>query len=136
MSFAEAVATLPAALRLWVLWLTVVMVAAPLILLLWRQTRQAGAVIAGANLAVAVAMHALHAAVGMVRLLGLPHVLIWASLLVWGVARLRRGPAPPVPRVALAVFLLSIAVSLVFDVVDVVRWLLGDRAPVTGAAAG
>jgi hypothetical protein len=135
MSFAEAVATLPDAVRLWVLWLTIVMVAAPLILLVWSETRVAGAVVGLANLAVAASMNGLYAAAGFVRLLGLPHVLIWTPLLVWGLARLR-GPAPPLPRAALAAFLASIAVSLVFDYVDVARWLLGERAPMTAAAGG
>lgn len=136
MTFAEAVATLPDALRLWVLWLTVAMAATPLLLLIWRETRRLGAVIAAANVLVAVAMHALHAQIGFVRLLGLPHVAVWTPLLWLCVARLRRGVAAPVPRGALAVFAASIAVSLVFDYVDVARWLAGERAPMTPETGG
>ncbi|SLN66960.1 hypothetical protein ROJ8625_03414 [Roseivivax jejudonensis] len=134
MSFADAVATLPDAVRLWVLWLTIMMVAAPLVLLIFGESRRAGAVILVANVAVAVAMHLLYARVGMVRLLGLPHLLIWGPLLVWLSGELRAVSWRIVPRVVAMIFALSIAVSLIFDAIDVVRWIYGDRGALTGAA--
>lgn len=131
MSFSDAVTTLPEALRLWVLWLTLMMIAAPAVALVFRATRGAGLVLLATNAAVALAMHLLYAEVGFVRLLGLPHVVIWTPLAVWLALRLRRPGTPGVPRAVLAVFLVSIVVSLVFDYADVIRWLAGDQAPMT-----
>lgn len=127
MSFSEAVATQPDMLRLWVLWLTVAMIAAPLILLVFRPSRRAGLVTLLANVAAALSMQWLYGQVGFVRLLGLAHVVFWVPLLAWLLPKLRAG-WPAVPRAALTVFLLTIGVSLVFDVADVIRYIAGDRS--------
>lgn len=132
MSFSDAVATMPALLRLWVLWLTIVMIAAPLILLAWQQTRRDGVVILAASVAVVVSMHWLYAQVGFVRLLGLPHVLIWTPLAVYLALRLREGIVPALPRIVIWIFLASILISLAFDYTDILRWLLGERGAMTG----
>ena len=137
MSFPDAVATQPDALRLWVLWLSVVMIAAPLVLLAWRATRRDGMVTLGAAVAVITGMQALYAQVGFVRLLGLPHVLIWTPLALYLAVRLRQGDLPRVPRVAMVILLASIGVSLVFDWIDVARYLLlGQRESLIPDGAG
>jgi hypothetical protein len=127
MSFAEAVQTMSVPLRLWVLWLTVAMVMAPLVLLLFRGARRDGLVVLASTVAVMVSMQLFYQAVGFVRLLGLPHVAIWGPLAVWLAFRLGDDALPRPARVVLGVFLLTICVSLVFDVIDVVRWFAGDR---------
>ena len=132
MSLADAVATLPDHLRLWVLWLTVVMIATPLILLAQRDTRRDGIVVLAASVGVIAFMHWLFAQVGFVRLLGLPHVVIWTPLAGYLWLRLKDPALRALPRVAMAVLLVSILVSLVFDYADLIRWLAGDRAPMTG----
>lgn len=128
MSFADAVQTLPAALRLWVLWLTLAMVAAPALLLAFRATRRDGLIVLAATVAVMVGMQAMYQAAGFVRLLGLVHVVIWGPLAAWLAWRLGTAALPRPARAVIAVFLLTISVSLVFDVIDVARWLAGDRA--------
>jgi len=136
MSFSEAVATMPDLLRLWVLWLTVVMIAAPVVLLFYREARGMGAVILAASLAVMIAMHLLYAQVGFTRLLGLPHLLIWGPLAVWLAVRLVRSDLRAVPQWAAGIFLASICISLVFDAVDVARYAAGERTPMTEATGG
>lgn len=133
MTFSQAVATMPEGLRLWVLWLTVAMIVAPLVLLAFRGTRRDGAVILVANVAVAVTMHWLFAAVGFVRLLGLPHVVIWTPLAIHLVVRLRDGVRPRVAQGVMAAFLVTICMSLVFDWIDVLRYAAGDRGALTEA---
>jgi len=128
MSFAEAVQTMAVPLRLWVLWLTVAMVATPLLLLIFRATRRDAAIVLASTVAVMVSMQVLYQAVGFVRLLGLPHVVIWGPLAVWLASRLRNAALPRPAPVVIGVFLLTIGVSLVFDVIDVARWVAGDRA--------
>jgi len=133
MSFADAVETLPPAIRLWVLWLTVWMVLAPLAMMAWRETRVPGRVTLGVNLAVAASMHLLYEHVGFVRLLGVVHLVFWTPLAVWLAMRLGRPFLPALPKIAGLVFLVSITVSLAFDAVDVARYALGERAPITDA---
>jgi len=132
MSFSEAVATMPDAIRLWVLWLTIVMVVAPVALMVDRTARREGLVVLVSTVAVMVSMQALHAAVGFVRLLGLPHVIVWTPLAVWLVRRLRVAPLSRPAQATIGVFLASILFSLVFDFADVARYLAGDRAPMAG----
>ncbi|MEO1000023.1 MAG: hypothetical protein AAFW69_05390 [Pseudomonadota bacterium] len=132
MTLGEAIGELPYWVRVWVGILSVVVMAVPVILLIWRETRVMGIVILAANVVMSLTMQALYGEAGFVRLLGLPHLVFWTPLLVWAVLRLRRGIAAPVPRVAIGVFAAVVAVSLAFDTVDVARWLLGERAPIVG----
>lgn len=136
MTFADAIAGQGPVLRLWVLWLTIIMLAAPVVLLLFRGTRRDGVVGLAAAFAVMISMQWLYTQVGFVRLLGLPHVLIWTPLAIYLLVRLRTGRMPAPARAVTWVFLLSILVSLAFDYVDVIRWLLGERgALLAGGAA-
>lgn len=74
-------------------------------------------------------MMALHAVVGMVRLLGIVHVVFWTPLAVY--LWRRRGSWRVKDTLAgkwLVVLFATILVSLAFDYTDVVRYLLGDRS--------
>ncbi len=127
MTLTEAIATQGPVLRAWVAWMGVAMVATPLILLAFRDSRRDGIVAAGALVANLMFMQWLYAQVGYVRLLGLPHVLIWTPLALYLWLRLRQGGLPRIPQIAAAVFLVTMLISLAFDYVDVARWLLGER---------
>jgi hypothetical protein len=127
MTLADAIATQGDVLRFWVLWLTTVMLAAPLLLLVFRETRRDGIVGLAAALAVMVSMQWLYTQVGFVRLLGLPHVVIWTPLALYLLVRLRTGRMPAAARAVTWGLLVSIVVSLAFDYIDVIRWLLGER---------
>ena len=128
MTLSEAIATQGPALRIWVAWMGVAMVATPVILLAYKDSRRDGIVAAGALVANLMFMQWLYGQVGYVRLLGLPHVMIWTPLAAYLWLRLRQGDLPRLPRIAATVFLITMLISLVFDYVDVARWLLGDRA--------
>ncbi|MDA0703897.1 MAG: hypothetical protein O3A96_11775 [Proteobacteria bacterium] len=128
MTFGEAIAQWPDHLLLWIMWLLTVMVAAPLVLLAFREARRAGFVLLATNLLLAVVMHYFYKQVGFVRLLGLPHIVIWTPLLIYCIRRLRRGGLRDFPRGALLVFSLTLTVSLVFDYIDTARYLLGETA--------
>jgi len=127
MTFQEAIATEPALLRLWIIWMMIALIATPLILLVFRQSRRDGLIVLGVSLGTMVFMQWLFNKVGYVRLLGLPHVLLWTPLAVY--LWLRLGGLSGIPRVTVLVFLVTISISLVFDYIDVARWLLGERAP-------
>lgn len=127
MTFAAAVQTMATPLRLRVLWLMIAMVAAPLVLLVFRANRRDGVVVLASTLAVPVSVQALYHAMGFVRLLGLAHVVIWGPPgRVAGAATAGRCAAAPGTGV-MAVFFVTICISLVFDVIDMARWLAGDR---------
>ncbi len=73
---------------------------------------------------------------GMSRLMSVPHLLAWIPLLVWLLLRINAEPPLAGAELALAVALIAInGLSLVFDVIDSLRWLRGERE-VPGAAAG
>lgn len=70
----------------------------------------------------------LYAQVGYVRLLGLPHVVLWTPLVIawWKTRAQWRVKETIIGKWILAVFVTMI-ISLVFDYADVTRYLLGER---------
>lgn len=129
MTLQEAIAAQPLWVNIWVNWLLVSAFALPLVLLIWPQSRLIGIVTALASVVAGTGVGWMFDAMGYVKLLGLPHLVIWGPLLVWLIAQVRRGHLPVWPQRILWVIVASIAVSLVFDVVDVLRYMLGARAP-------
>ena len=136
MTFEEHVALYPPLLQFWILWLMLILMVTPVLLLLSKDTRRDGLVVAGVAVLSAIAMQWLFSQVGFVRLLGAVHAVLWTPMLVYLVARFRKGAFVGFRRTAMLVFLATVVVSLVFDYADVARYLMGDRAPVTGPANG
>lgn len=108
-------------LQAWVGWMMLVNTAS-LFFLRYREARWVLAVWIG-NV---ITMMALYEAVGYVRLLGLSHVLWWTPLLVYLVAVRERFAGNGVFGWWARVLLVTIAVSLVIDYIDVVRYFMGD----------
>lgn len=133
MSFSEAVATQGPILRLWVRWMTLLMVGTPLLLLIHKSCRREGAVPLAAAIANISLMMWLYGQMGFVRLLGLPHLLIWTPLAVHMRLMLRNHRMPRLPGLASWTYLITIIISLVFDYIDVARWLLGERGSIPPA---
>ncbi|GMG84258.1 hypothetical protein LNKW23_34730 [Paralimibaculum aggregatum] len=134
MGLADAIATLPDWVRLWVLWLNIATLGSFAVLALRRATWIEAAAILLANLAMVPVMRWLYAELGFVRLLGLPHLLFWTPLAIFLLLRLGRGVPGP-QRQVLWIYLASIGLSLAFDAADVIRYILGERAsmiPPTG----
>lgn len=71
-------------------------------------------------------MSGLFAAFGFTRILGLSHVLVWTPLLVYLWRRSSGAPAGSAFTTWILALFVSNAVSLLFDYVDVARYLLGD----------
>lgn len=110
-------------LQAWIYWMMLVNTAS-LAFLRHREARW----VLGVWVGNVITMMALYEAVGYVRLLGLSHVLWWTPLLVYLVAVRQRfamgGAFGWWGRALLA----TIAVSLVIDYVDVIRYQMGDGA--------
>lgn len=68
---------------------------------------------------------------GFTRLLGLGHILFWTPTLIYIVTVRGRGVyARTLFAKWMFIAALVIGVSLVIDVVDLLRWLLGERAAI------
>lgn len=128
MTLTEAIATQPA----WVqIWLNVLFAGAyllPLALLVWAPSRRAGIITVLASVLAGAGVYWLFSQMGYVRLLGLPHILIWTPLLVYQWGQVRRPDMPRAPRMILYAVMAVMLVSLVFDYADTARYILGDRA--------
>ncbi|MEO9819235.1 MAG: hypothetical protein ABJQ34_21825 [Paracoccaceae bacterium] len=132
MTMQEAIALQPA----WIgLWLNVLLLCAfilPVTLVIWKQTRLAGIVTVVASVVAAFATGMLYNQVGYVKLLGLPHIIFWTPLVFFLVTVWRKPDLPKIPKVILTVVMGAILISLAFDYVDLLRYLLGERTPLEG----
>jgi hypothetical protein len=85
-------------------------------------------VVLGTGLLAATIMTVLHAKLGYVRLLGIGH-FVWIPMLIWLVFR----PGHILEGTLFYGWLLTLiamdTVSLLVDIVDLVRYLRGDRTP-------
>ena len=133
MSFWDAVMAQPPLITYWVFWLTFITAASWVILLFSRQTRIDAIILFLVSVAVTVWMQWIHATDGFTRLLGLPHVVLWTPVLAYLAFRVTRYDIASPYRQVIIVLMASMAVSLVFDYIDVARYLLGDNDPITSA---
>ena len=74
-------------------------------------------------------MWVIYAQKGFVRLLGLGHLVAWPTLMVWCAKVVAQGNAEGVFKYWLVSVLLVNGISLVIDLVDVVRYSLGEKQP-------
>ncbi|HVN23422.1 MAG TPA: hypothetical protein VMT71_05585 [Syntrophorhabdales bacterium] len=85
-------------------------------------------VVLGTGLLAATIMTVLHAKLGYVRLVGIGH-FVWIPMLIWLVFRLDHIPEGTLLCNWLLILIAMDTVSLLIDIVDLVRYLLGDRTP-------
>lgn len=132
MTFNEAMALQPMWLQIWLNVLLLGAFVLPLSFLFWRQSRIAGVVTLAAALIAAFAIMWMYDQLGYVKLLGLPHVILWTPVAVYLWRQIRRADMPVWPRRLMSVSLVIMAISLAFDYVDVARWVLGERTAMSG----
>ena len=133
MTLEEALAQQPAWLGIWLNIMMLGAFVAPLALFIWKQTRLVAfaAVVAGVLSAVGVSW--MFDQLGYVRLLGLPHVILWTPLAIYLIAKIRAEDMPAWPRRIMMVVLATILISLAFDYTDVIRYFLGDTDLIVAA---
>lgn len=117
------------------IWLKVLMLGlfiAPLAMLFWRDSRMLGLAGLIAGIAGAVAIDMMFRATGYTRLLGIGHVLFLTPFawVMW--QNLQQGALSGWPRRIVMFSLTVAAISLVFDYVDVLRYLFGERGVIAG----
>jgi len=113
---------------IWQLWLALLITVNLIVPLFYLSTLEAQLTI-GALVLGFLIMSYIHSKRGYVRLLGIGHIF-WFPLVLWlGLRAFEEGLSD-----AFAVWLVSLVVlnslSLILDVMDVVRYLRGERAPV------
>jgi hypothetical protein len=114
-------------IRFWFYWLGYVIVATPVILAFSKATRRDALIVLLTNISVIVAMGWLYRQIGYVRLLGIVHVILWTPLFVYLFNRAKNGEMTLPFRLVIWLFVATLAVSLAFDYVDVMRYLLAER---------
>lgn len=127
MTFDQAIQLQPQ----WVqIWLNVLLFGAfflPLTLFIWKLTRLTALVTLAASAISAFGVTWIFDQMGYVKLLGLPHIIFWTPIVFYLYRQIKRADMPVWPKRIMVVIALTIVISLVFDYVDVARWLLGER---------
>jgi hypothetical protein len=129
MTLSDAIATQPLWVQYWLYVLLVGIIVLPLALLIWKQTRLTAVIILVASFAAGFGVSLVYDRFGYVKLLGLPHIIFWLPLVWYLYRQILREDVPVWPRRLMMVIATVLMISLVFDVVDVTRYALGERAP-------
>lgn len=129
LSFNEAIAAQPAWVGLWLNVLLLGAFVAPLTLLIWKSTRRAGLITFVASALSGVAIQLMYNAMGYVKLLGLPHIIAWVPVIYLLLGVRKQDATPNIARWIIVGIVAAMGISLVFDVTDVVRYVLGERDP-------
>jgi len=132
MTLNELIALQPAWVGIWLNILLFGAFALPLALIFWSQSRMAGIVTVVASLAGGVGVQWMFSQMGYVKLLGLPHIIVWVPLVFYLLRQIKRPDMPQWPVRIMWFILLTIGISLAFDITDVVRYVLGERTAFSG----
>ena len=129
-SLVEAMATEPLWLRSWINVMVVTNLSAVLFVIgketgRWRIRPEPIAIVV-AFVAAAILMEQLYQGFGYVRLLGVAHLVCWGPVWLWILSRRREYEWRSLFGGYLRVYLLIAGISLLIDVIDVVRYGLGD----------
>jgi hypothetical protein len=112
----------------WLYWMAFAITVTPLVLVFSKATRIDAVIVFLTNIAMLVGMSWLYDKMGYVRLMGVVHVILWTPLFIYLVRRAKTGDMPLLCRLVMWMFAATLALSLVFDYTDTVRYLLGERA--------
>jgi len=132
MTLNELIALQPAWVGIWLNILLFGAFALPLALIFWSQSRMAGIVTVVASLAGGVGVQWMFSQMGYVKLLGLPHIIVWLPLVFYLLRQIKQPDMPQWPVRIMWFILITICISLAFDIVDVVRYVLGERTAFSG----
>ncbi len=87
-----------------------------------------GRVVLGAFVFAIILQTAIFSAKGFVRLLGIGHIA-WVPMVYWLWTRLDLAPADSLFKYWLLATIVLVSLSLLFDAIDVIRYLRGEREP-------
>ncbi len=126
---------LPMWVQHWMNFIGIVLILSTLAFLFRKDTRMLGVYQLVSIVFTAVTIMWMHSQMGMVRLLGISHIIVWTPLVIYLWQRVRNNPPGPVYRVIMWVTLLTLVATLAFDYYDVFRYIMGERAPIVSATS-
>lgn len=126
MTFQDATLQLPTWVQIWLNILMLGAFIAPITLFIWKQTRLAALLSLLASGIAAFSIFSMYDSLGMVRLLGLPHVILWTPLVIYLLTVLRKPDLPTIPMWIIRFICATLVISLIFDYSDVIRYFFGD----------
>ncbi len=128
MTLDQAIALQPLWVQYWLYVVILGIVVLPLTLLIWKQTRLTALITIAASILAGLGVSKLYDQLGYVKLLGLPHIILWTPLVWYLWRQIKRKDMPEWPCRIMTLVLAVFVASLVFDYVDVARYVLGERA--------
>ena len=129
-AFDADVRLLPQWVQIWMDIIGISLFVSIVALLIGATTRKLGLYVLATIVATVAVMVFMHAQMGMVRLLGIVHVVLWTPMVYILWRRLRSDPPGKIYSAAIVLLIVIASAALVFDYYDVARWLLGERAPI------
>ncbi|MEP0944375.1 MAG: hypothetical protein ABJH63_07265 [Rhizobiaceae bacterium] len=129
-AFDADVQKLPQWVQIWVDIIGFSLMVSTVALLIGSTTRKLGLYVLFTIVATVAIMTVLHAQMGMVRLLGIVHVVLWTPMVIVLWRRLKSNPPTKIYAAAIILLMVISVLALIFDYYDVVRWMLGERAPI------
>lgn len=129
MTLSEAIAQQPQWVQYWLYVLLFGILVLPLALLIWKQTRLTAVITIAASFIAGFGVSWIYDQLGYVKLLGLPHIIVWTPLVLYLYGQIKREDMPVWPKRIMMAILAVFLVSLMFDYVDVARYVLSERAP-------
>ena len=129
-AFDGDVQKLPQWVQIWMDLIGLALMVSIVTLLIGKQTRFLGLGILATIIATIVMMVIMHMQMGMVRLLGLAHIVFWTPMVFVLWRRLQTDPPARIFSMALWLLIVVCSVALIFDYYDAARWIFGQRAPI------
>ena len=129
-AFDADVRLLPQWVQIWMDIIGISLFASIVALLIGATTRKLGLYVLATIVATVAIMVFMHAQMGMVRLLGIVHVVLWTPMVYILWRRLKSDPPGKIYSAAIVLLIVIASLALVFDYYDVARWILGERAPI------
>ena len=129
-AFDADVRQLPQWVQIWMDIIGISLFVSTVALLIGATTRKLGLYVLGTIVATIAIMVFMHAQMGMVRLLGIVHVVLWTPMVYVLWRRLKSDPPGKIYSAAIVLLIVIASLALVFDYYDVARWILGERAPI------
>ena len=133
-AFDADVQLLPLWVQYWMNFMGAVIILSTLAYMFRRDTRLISLYLLVSTVLAIFSMTWLHGQMGMVRLLGIVHIVFWTPLVFYLWYRLRNHPPGRILTPITWLLFLTLSASLVFDYYDAFRWISGEREPIVSAA--
>lgn len=121
---------LPSWVQVWMDTIGLVLIVSVVVLLIGRSTRMLGLYLLVSTLLSFVILVWMHSQMGMVRLLGISHIVLWTPMVIYIWHRLKTDPPGRFYAAVMGILMVVIFVALVFDYYDTTRFIMGQRAPI------